>query len=96
MKNTLIDLNNHLFAQLERLGDEEMEGEELEKEIERAKSIVGVSGKIIDNARLVLDAHIAKDNAVDKLNIPSVILGEKVLPSQITPPSEKRKLLKVV
>jgi len=94
MQNSLIDLNNHLFMQLERLGDE-MTDEELNKEIERAKSVIGVSGKIIDNAQLIVNAHIARDNAIDKLNLPSIILGEKVLPSEI-PFDNKRRLLKAV
>ena len=42
---------------LERLGDEGLSNEELEKEIERSKAISTVAGKIIDNARLVLDAQ---------------------------------------
>ena len=29
MKNTLGDLNNHLFAQLEKLGDEDLNGEQM-------------------------------------------------------------------
>ena len=33
MKNTLGDLNNHLFAQLEKLGDDDLTGEELESEL---------------------------------------------------------------
>ena len=56
MKNNITDLNNHLFAELERLGDEELTGEALEKEITRAKAISDVSRQIIDSARTSLDA----------------------------------------
>ena len=47
MRNTLGDLNNHLFAQLERLGDEDLKGEQLVEEMERAKAISGIASKII-------------------------------------------------
>lgn len=56
MNNTLGDLNNHLFAQLERLSDEDLEGDKLKEEITRAKSINDVAGKIIANGTLVLNA----------------------------------------
>jgi hypothetical protein len=57
MKNKLIDLNNHLFAQLERLSDESIKKDKLEKEIARSKAITSVSKEIIGNAQLVLDAQ---------------------------------------
>lgn len=56
MKNKLTDLNDHLFAELERLGDEDLEGDDLEKEIIRAKAISDVSRQIIENAKVALDA----------------------------------------
>lgn len=56
MKNKLIDLNNHLFAQLERLGDEDLNEDELKQELERSKAITGVSKQIVDNATLVFKA----------------------------------------
>ena len=54
MKNTLGDLNNHLFAQLERLGEEDLKDEDLQKEISRAKAITGLASQIIANGTLVL------------------------------------------
>lgn len=67
MKNTLGDLNLHLFAEMERLGDEDLKGEELKEEMERAKSISTVAKMIIENASLVLDAQKIFHNS-DKLN----------------------------
>ena len=54
MKNTLGDLNNHLFAQLERLSDEELNGEQLKEEMQRAKAVTGLASQIIANGTLVL------------------------------------------
>ena len=57
MNNSLTDLNNYLFEELERLNDDEtldLEGN-LEKELKRAKAITGISTSIVNNAKLVLD-----------------------------------------
>ncbi|MGY5383274.1 hypothetical protein [Vibrio metschnikovii] len=56
MKNRLPDLNNHLFAQLERLSDEDTKGDELAEEIKRAKAVSAVSKEIIACAAIALDA----------------------------------------
>lgn len=53
----MIDLNNHLFEQMERLNDDELNNEELDKEIRRAKAMTEVSSQIIENAALGLSAE---------------------------------------
>ncbi len=74
MQNKLTDLNNHLFAELERLGDEDLQGDELNAEIERAKAITGVASQIIANGTLVLKAKIAADNSLSSdFTIPSLL-----------------------
>ncbi len=53
----LSTLNSSLFAQLDRLGSDNLKGDALREEIERSKSIVSVSGQIIDNAKIAIQAH---------------------------------------
>jgi len=55
-KNKLIDLNDHLFAQMERLSDEDLDAEGMEKEVNRASAMVAVADKITSNADLQLKA----------------------------------------
>ena len=56
VKNTLADLNDHLFEQLERLNDDELTGEKLQEERERAKSMANIAQTIINNGELALKA----------------------------------------
>lgn len=56
MKNKLGDLNNHLFAQLERLSDEGISAEQIDQEVKRTEAIVSVADQIVGNADLQLKA----------------------------------------
>ena len=56
-KNKLSDLNDCMFEQLERLNKADLNGDELEKELERSKTITSLSKTIIDNAKVVLEAE---------------------------------------
>lgn len=74
MRNNLTDLNNHLFEQIERLNDEELQGEALKEEINRSKAIENVAKQIINNGRLVLDSQKFVDERIDvDNNVPSML-----------------------
>ena len=78
MKNTLSDLNNHLFAQLERLSDEELQGEELAQEIGRSRAVMGVATSIIKNGELVLEGQKFMNNRMDAdIKLPKMLDGDK-------------------
>lgn len=57
MKNKIEDLRNHLFAQLERLSeDEDMKNPiKLEREVKRAKAISEVAAVIVNTAKAETD-----------------------------------------
>lgn len=77
MRNKLTDLNNHLFAQLERLGEEDLTSEKLAEEISRAKAITGIASQIIANGTLVLKAtQVAQEYADGKRVVPKMLIGD--------------------
>ncbi|EDS7589446.1 hypothetical protein AAQ05_004878 [Salmonella enterica subsp. diarizonae] len=57
MKNSLEDLHNHLFAQLERLSDESVKGDALKEEICRARAVSEIARGIVENGNLALKAQ---------------------------------------
>lgn len=72
MKNTLSDLNNYLFEALERINDDSLDQEGLEKEIKRSETVTKIAKTIIDNGNLALQAkkHLDEYGQGDKIEIP--------------------------
>ncbi len=76
VKNTLGDLNNFLFAQLERLDNEELEGDKLKEEMDRAKAVTQVATQIINNGSLVLRAQTLQAEYSGKVKeLPNMLEG---------------------
>jgi hypothetical protein len=85
MKNRLSDLNDHLFAQLERLSDEGMTPEQIDREHKRGEAIVAVADQIVRNASLHLQAaKLAKEVGGDPM-LHLLQLHHK-RPEQLAPP----------
>lgn len=78
MKNTLADLNNILFEQLERLNDDDLTDEQLEMQLKKTDQIVKVSEKIIANGELAFKAIQHQDKYYGSTNkkLPAMLEGE--------------------
>lgn len=70
MKNKLMDLNNALFEQLDRLGDTDLD---LKDEVRRAQAMAGVADRIIENADLALRAVKIISNSPALIDAPEMI-----------------------
>lgn len=74
MKHNLTDLNAYLFEQVERLSNDEISEEELEKEISRTKAMTDVAGKIIDTGQLALEGRkLVKDSMDADIKVPKML-----------------------
>ena len=74
--NTLGNLNSYLFEQVERLNNDELKGENLKEEMERARAISGIAKDIVSNANLVLQAQKFADDRWDAgKEVPKMLEG---------------------
>ena len=55
--NNLQDLNMVLFNQLDALDNPDMSDDEIQRQVTKTDAIVKVAGRIIENAKLALDAQ---------------------------------------
>lgn len=73
-KNKLIDLNNLLFEQLERMSDEDLTPEEFEREIARSTAMTKIGRIIVDNAQVALEAQKHMDEyGIDNKEMPQLL-----------------------
>ena len=76
-RNKISDLNNHLFAQLEKLNDDELKGENLSTEVERVRAMSSLASQIISSTKLTLDAmKMANNGEINPIDVPN-LLNEK-------------------
>lgn len=73
-KTTLNDLNEYLFQELDRLTNEDLSEEELDKEIKRSDALQKIAKTVIDNGVLALQAkkHLDEYGQGDKVELPLI------------------------
>lgn len=79
MKNTLADLNNYLFEAIERLNDDDLDEEQLDREIKRSEAVQKVAKTIIENGTLALNAkkHLDEYGKGDNVELPLLGITDK-------------------
>lgn len=76
-KNTLLDLNDHLFMQIERLNDDDLTGGQLVDEVKRAQAMTGLASQIIGSAGLMLKAVQVNSDIETEGTVPRLLIGDK-------------------
>jgi hypothetical protein len=74
-RNKIEDLNDHLFAALERLNEEDRKGDDLTEEIERSKAIAHIGGKVIEAMKVQSDLFQAMVNNGYRPIVPAQFKG---------------------
>lgn len=62
MKRSLADLNEYLFDALDKVTNDDLEGDELKKEIDRAGAVASIASTIVNSAKVQLSAIKVADD----------------------------------
>lgn len=73
MKNTLSDLHEILFEQLERISNPDLSSEELNQELRRSQAVSNIAAQIINNGNLAIKAVTAKLDIPANENMPGFL-----------------------
>lgn len=77
-RNKLTDLNDHLFMALERLNDDELNAEQLDNELKRAKGISTISKEIINSSNLIYKVAVSMGKGdIDPMTLPQQFNNQK-------------------
>ena len=70
----MTDLHNHLFEQLERLNDDDLTDDQLQKEIQRTKAMTMIASNMINNTNIALEtAKFATEYCQNQNDIPEIL-----------------------
>lgn len=73
-RNKISDLNNHLFSQLEKLNDDDLNGDQLTTEVQRAKAMSSLASQIINSTKLTLDAiKMSNNGEINPVDVPNLL-----------------------
>lgn len=75
IRNTLTDLHNMLMGQMERLDDEDLTDEELEREQLRTNSMCKIGKIICENAANMIEAQKLAYDAGERFTPQRVLIG---------------------
>lgn len=78
-RTTLNDLNEYLFQEMDRLTNEDLSADELDKEIRRSDALQKIAKTVIDNGALALQAkkYLDEYGEGDKVELPLIGVTDK-------------------
>ena len=84
MKNTINDLNNILFEQIERVNSDDLTDLELKEQLAKSKTINELARTLVASASISLNylKHCSEQGIEENENVPTLLKHDKVVIEQ--------------